>query len=335
MGATRYSDAIYTSRIDTAKTTGADLFTHDADIRSGAKTGVHETLDPKKPNAAGKIIRESFDSNAAPNSRAIAVIFDETGSMSTVPRLFVLKLQKLMAALVKKNFVPDPHILFGAVGDAYSDKVPLQLGQFEGGNEIDDALTNIYLEGNGGGGPPQESYELAMYFIARHTDVDCFKKRGQKGYVFIMGDEKPYPEVKASQVKAFIGDSLQADIPTKEIVAELQKNWNLFWIMPGGTNHWGDNEVVEPNRKMFGQNFILLENPEDVCELIVSTIGVTEGYDLHDVGAALKDVGADAGAVSRAGTALVSYAKSAALSRTAAVTDGSLVEAGTDDVARL
>ena len=335
MGSSRYDDAIYTSRIDTAKSTGADLFAHTDAIRTGKTTaGVHDLLKPNKPNKAGKIIRESFDSDAAPNSRAVAVIFDETGSMSTVPRLFVLKLASLMAALVKKGFIPDPHVLFGAVGDAKSDTSPLQLGQFEGGNEIDDTLTNIYLEGNGGGGPPQESYELAMYFIARHTDCDCIKKRGQKGYLFLLGDERPYPEVKKSEVKAIIGDTIQADIPTEDIVKELQKNWHLFWVMPGGTNHWGDDGVIEPNRKMFGQNFFLLENPDDVCEFIVSTIGVTEGYDLHDVGVALKDVGADAGAISRSSTALATYAKSAAVTKSA-TTSEPLVEAGKDDVGRL
>ena len=334
MGGTRYSDAIYTSRIDTAKSTGADLFTHDADIRSGKKsTGVHESLDPKKLNAAGKNIRESFDSDAAPNSRAVAVFFDVTGSMSTVPRVFVLKLQKLMAALVKKAFIPDPHILFGAVGDAYSDAVPLQVGQFEGGNEIDDALTNIFLEGNGGG-QNMESYDLALYYIARHTDVDCIKKRGQKGYLFLLGDERLYPHINRNQVKDLIGDTLQEDIKVEDIIQEVQKNWHLFFIIPGGTIHFDDHNVIDPMRKLFGQSYIMLENPEDVCELIVSTIGVTEGYDLHDVGAALKDVGADAEAIKRSGSALVSYAKSAAVTKSA-TTSAPLVEAGVDDVARL
>lgn len=334
MGGSRYDDHIYKSRIDTAASTGADLFTHDAAIRSGTKsTGVHESLDPKRPNTVGKIIRESFDSDTAPNSRAVAVFFDVTGSMSTVPRVFVLKLQKLMAALVKKGFIPDPHVLFGAVGDAYSDRVPLQVGQFEGGNEIDDTLTNIFLEGNGGA-QDMESYDLALYYMLKHTDIDCIKKRGQKAYLFMLGDERLYPKVNRHQVEAIIGDTLQEDIPVEDVIKELQKNWNVFWIMPGGTNHWGDSNVIEPMRKLFGQNYIMLENPEDVCELIVSTIGLTEGYDLHDVGAALKDVGADDAAISRSSKALVTYAKSAAVAKVATAS-GALVETGADAVDRL
>lgn len=334
MGGTRYSDAIYTSRIDTAHTTGADLFTHDADIRSGATaTAVHEALDPKKKNKAGKIIRESLDSDGAPNSRAIAVIFDETGSMASVPRLFVLKLQKLMAALVKKAFIPDPHILFGAVGDAFSDRVPLQLGQFEGGNEIDDTLTNIYLEGNGGGGAPQESYDLAMYFLEKYAVMDCLNKRGEKGLLFMLGDERVYPVVSKAHVKKFIGDDLEADIPIAEMVEKLKKKFEVFWIMPGGTNHWDDHDVIDPMRKLFGQNYILLENPEDVCEVIISTIGLALGYDLDDVGSALKDIGSDADSISRASKALVPLAK-AGIAKTVTAS-GALVEVGSDDVKRL
>jgi hypothetical protein len=335
MGTSRYDDHIYASRISTAKATGADLFTHDADIRTGkVAAGVSNLLDPMKTNKAGKNIRESLDSAIAPNSRAVAVFFDETGSMSTVPRVFVLKLQKLMASLVKKGFIPDPHVLFGGVGDAKSDRVPLQVGQFEGGNEIDDALTSIYLEGGGGGGEPQESYELALYYIARHTDVDCIKKRGQKGYLFILGDERPYSVVSKKEVERLIGDTLEADIPVEDIVKEVQKNWNLFWIIPGGTSHFDDNHVIVPMRKLLGQNYIKMENPDDVCEVIVSTIGLTEGYDLHDVGAALKDVGADPDAIKRATAALVPYAKTAAVAKVATVS-GALVEAGSDAVDRL
>ena len=333
MGGASYSDTVYTARVSAAAASGADLFSHTDAIRSGTKrAGVHESLDPKRANKAGKIIREALDSDGTPNSRAVGVIFDGTGSMAGVPRTFVTKLPKLMASLVKKGFLPDPHILFGCVGDALSDRAPLQLGQFESGNAMDDALTNIYLEA-GGGGSSEESYELALYFMARKTDIDCYNKRGQKGYLFILGDERPYPYVKANQVSAIIGDTIQEDIPVEQIIREVQEKYHLFWIMPGGTNHWHDTSVLDPMRKLLGQNYLLLEHPEDVCELIVSTIAVTEGYDLDDVGAALKDVGADSTSVGRASTALSVYA-SKAVTKAGTVT-GALVESGTDAVERL
>jgi hypothetical protein len=78
--------------------------------------------------------------------------------------------------------------MFGAIGDATCDRAPLQVGQFESDNRMDDDLSRILLEG-GGGGQKTESYELAMYFMARHTAADCYEKRGKRGYLFIIGDE--------------------------------------------------------------------------------------------------------------------------------------------------
>jgi len=61
-----------------------------------------------------------------------------------------------------------------------------------------------------------------MYFMARHSDLDCLKKRGRKGYFFMLSDERPYPKVRASDVKSFIGDTIEADIPVQDILTELR-----------------------------------------------------------------------------------------------------------------
>jgi len=335
MGSTRYDDAIYDARVSDVKSRGADYFAHSSAISSGATAAaVHESLDPKKPNKAGVIIRESLDTPTNPASRAIAVGFDVTGSMSVVPRTFVTKLKTLMSGIVKKNIIPDPHVLFAAIGDATSDKAPLQVGQFEGGNEVDEALANIYLEGNGGG-HNTESYELLMYFMARKTTMDCVNKRGEKGYLFLSGDELPYPEVKRTEVDAIIGDRLQENIPTEKILEELREKFEVFWLFPKGTTHWGDPHVMEPLQKMFGQHLIKLEEPEDVCEVIISTIAANEGFDLRDVAAGLKDLGSDAASIDRATRAVVPFSKTVAVGRTAAATSGSLMETGTDAGSKL
>jgi hypothetical protein len=293
MGSSSYDGSVFRARADHHKAAGTDAFTHTDDIRTGrTATGVHALLDPSKKNKAGKLIRESFDSVAHPTSNAVAVLFDVTGSMASVPRLFIETLGTLMATLTKKGYLNDPQVLFGAVGDAFSDNVPLQVGQFEAGNEMDEALSKIYLEG-GGGGSMHESYELGMYYMARHTDLNCVEKRHKKGYLFITGDELPYDVVSKKQVKEVIGDSLQADIPIAEILTELREKFEVFWIMPGGTSHWGRPAVEKPLREMFGQNFIKMENPSNICEVICATIAVFEGHDLEDVSAAMVASGSN------------------------------------------
>jgi hypothetical protein len=334
MGGTFYSADVTTSYVADKTSRGMDFMAHTDDVRSGrVACTVHELLDPSKLNKAGENVRESCDSAAHPDSVPVAILFDVTGSMATAPRIFVEKLPALMAALIKKGYLEHPHILFGAIGDATCDKVPLQIGQFEGGNEMDQALVNIFLEG-GGGGQDTESYELGMYYMARHTKLDSLDKRGKKGYLFLIGDERPYPQVSRSQVKKLIGDSLQDDIDTEDILAELREKFEVYWLMPGGTSHFTDRDVIEPLTKMFGQNFRKLEVPEDICTFITGIIGVEEGFDIDDIKTDMLDVGAGTAAVDRMTKDLTVYASTKPVRRTATAT-GDLVPAGTDAVEKL
>lgn len=339
MGSSSYNDAVYTARVATASVSpkGFDraFFGYDDDVKSGRATAkVHEKLDPSKKNAAGKNVRESFDSDVHPNSKAIAALFDVTGSMGDVPKTFVKNLDKLMGFLTKKGYLANPHILFGAVGDATCDTAPLQVGQFEGGNEMDEVLSLIYIE-SGGGGQQTESYELAMYYMARHTDMDCLNKRGEKGYLFLSGDELPYSHVKRSEVKRVIGDDIQEDIPTTEILEELKEKFEVFWILPNQTSYYSDPKIVAPLQKMFGQNLLKLEDPAGIVELIAATIGVAEGYDIYDVASGLKDLGASDSAVRSVSTALSTYVGTSDKLAKASVVGDLTITTDLDDVTRL
>lgn len=305
MGYTTY-DADYTrSFVETHARKGTDTFVHTSAISSGrAAKEVHKNLDPAHKNAAGIIVRESRDSDQHPNSRAIAIAFDVTGSMETCPRIFLNKLPNLMQLLIRKDIVSNPHILFAAVGDHNFDAAPLQVGQFEGGNEVTDSLSNTWLENGGGWLVPEESYELVMYFLAQYAEMDCLIKRGQKGYLFMLGDERPHKVVSAATLEKLTGERPQADISTEDVLAKLREKFNVFWIMPGGTLHANDNTVITPLKKMFGQQFVRLENPENVCELIATIIGIGEGRDAEQLAADLREVGADEQGVASAQAAV-------------------------------
>jgi hypothetical protein len=211
--------------------------------------------------------------------------------MATVPRILQANLPKLMALLIRKGYVEHPAIMVGGIGDATTDRAPLQVGQFESGIEIEDDLSKIYLEGNGGG-QDTESYELAMYFVARKTITDCYEKRGKKGYLFLIGDENPYKKVKRSEVKKIIGDDIQEDITVKDILNELQTKWNVYGIMPNMTNHWADSNIHECWRELLGQQYLKLEDPAGICEMIASVVGLGEGkVDIEDLPRDLADAG--------------------------------------------
>jgi hypothetical protein len=292
MGSGRWSSNVYDAAARFRAATGASAFAYSD---SGA-TRTHPALDPY-----GVTVRESRDCDEHPQSLAIAVLFDVTGSMRDVPRALQVKLPQLLGLLVRKGYAADPQIMFGAIGDATCDRAPLQVGQFESDNRMDDDLSRILLEG-GGGGQLTESYELALYFMARHTAADCYDKRGKRGYLFIIGDEMAYPQVKRGEVSAVIGDGLQADVDLAALVAQVTARWDTYYILPAGASHVGNPRVLGFWRRLLGQNVIELADLDAVCETIALTVGLGEDTISLDGGLAdLGDVGSGAGsAVSKA-----------------------------------
>lgn len=325
MGGGKWSSVNYVTRTSAKSAAGKDMFDYDKTVRDTGKWDVHDTLDPKSVNKDGahkdQNIRESLDSDEHPASQAIAVLFDVTGSMGSIPRVLQQKLPKLYSLLLEKGYVEHPQILYGAIGDATSDRIPLQVGQFESDNRADEALESIVLEG-GGGGQTHESYQLAAYFMARHTYADCFEKRGKKGYLFIIGDERNYPMVTATEAKSVLGATIQEGMATLEIYEELKKKWEVFFLYAEqGSYSW--EEIVAPGEvtrdgdpswsSLLGQNAIRLEDAASVCETIALTVGMMEGNIDLDTGLEhLDELGTGDETKEKVGKALATVGASAA-----------------------
>jgi hypothetical protein len=303
MGSSHWSTDAYIEANRLRKAAGKSSFAYSASARASGRWDIHPTLDPK-----GVTFRESRNSDTHPRSNAIAVLFDETGSMGGIPLVFQQKLGELMNILLTRGYIQDPQILFGAFGDATCDHIALQVGQFESGVEMDEHLRNIILEG-GGGGTNHESYELALYFLARHTAIDCWEKRGRKGYAFLIGDEKAYAAVNKRHVEKHIGDKLEKDIPLQQIITEVQRRYHFFFIFPRNASHGHDKEIQNFWRKLLGQNVIFLDDESAVSETIALTIGLTEeAINLADGAHDLSTAGASSSAIDAATKALQPYA---------------------------
>src|SRR3954470_10735394 len=186
MGSGRWSPDTYPDRAPARAATGADTFAYSHAARQSGNLRPHQSLDPTNLD-----VRESRDSAEHPESNAIIISLDVTGSMDRVVRGIHADLPRLHELLLGHQYIPHPQICFAAVGDATCDRVPLQVGQFESDNRMDQNLENMILEG-GGGGQKTESYELMLYVAARHTAIDCWEKRRRKGYLFMIGDETAY-----------------------------------------------------------------------------------------------------------------------------------------------
>lgn len=232
------------------------------------QTQCHPLMNPK-----GVKVRESRDSVDHPESRGIVFALDVSGSMGEIPRLMATQqLPKFMKVLVDCE-VKDPQVLFLALGNATSDAAPLQVGQFESTAELmDQWLTWTYLEGRGGGAG--ESYDLAFYFLATHTEMDCMVKRNQRGYLFMTGDEEPFPALSKYIVEGIIGDKLdEANIPLEEVVAELQKTYIPFFIIPDQERA---RHCERRWRDLLGDHVLVLQAPEDVCFVAAGAMLINE-----------------------------------------------------------
>ena len=332
MGGGGHSTDAYAAREAAKRAAGIDPFEHDQKQRQKPvdQRKVHDRLSPAavagpaSPHA-GQVMRECMITDEHPEPTPIAVLFDQTGSMGRIPRVLQTKLPALLGLLVRKGYASDPQIMFGAIGDANTggpsnpvERAPLQVGQFESDNRLDEDLASIYLEGSGGG-QVMETYDLGLYFLARHTYLEPFEKQGRKGYAFIIGDEGYYPEVLAANVKRLIGVSIESNVPTADIVREVEERYHLFFVF-AKQGYYAEDKILGPVsptrpgtwRDLLGERAIVLDDADAVCEVIGATVGLIEGSTtLDDALVDLKDVGSTDSAVAATGRALATIGASA------------------------
>lgn len=303
MGSGSWSSEFYRDREAERKRSGRATFAYNAvnATRPHSERTVHADLDPK-----GVVIRESRDNEDHPDSNAVAVFFDVTGSMGAIPQVLQQKLPSLMDTLNDSGYLKDPQVFFGAVGDSTCDRGPLQVGQFESDNRVNTAFENMWIE-SGGGGSCEESYQNALYFAARHMDLDCKNKRDRKGYLFLIGDEMPYRHVSAREINRLMGDNtLQSDIPLEEIVKEAQAKFHVYMIIPTTASHGNDPRVQDIWKKLLGQNVIFTSSIENICEIITMAVALNEGIPFDQVTQDLQKHGSTEVAVRGASSAFAS-----------------------------
>jgi hypothetical protein len=231
----------------------------------------------------GVKMRESRDSDTHPDSLSLAVFLDVTGSMGRIPEIMVKeKLGTLMNTLITHGIL-HPQILFGAIGDHVSDSYPLQIGQFESGtDDLDKWLTEIFIEG-GGGGQIMESYLLGWLFCARHTSIDCFEKRGQKGFLFTIGDEASWDNLDAKRLKDLMGYPEASTVSDRQLLEEAQRSYHVFHIHINEASYKDDPSVLGYWRKTIGERLIVLNDYNAIAETIASTVAMIHGVDLSNI----------------------------------------------------
>ena len=203
-------------KLDTGSTN--DIFT---------KQSMNPKFDPKYIDK-----REARDSGEHPLSTPIMIGVDVTGSMGYLSTQIIKEsLNELMQKLYSSDLIRDPQLLFAAIGDAVVDTAPLQVTQFESDIRIAEQLLGLWLENRGG--DRAEDYELLWYFAAKHTDIDCFHKRGQKGFCFSIGDASCHEKLSASDVNRIFHDDITQSFTSQELAKMAAEKYDIFHIMIG------------------------------------------------------------------------------------------------------
>lgn len=266
----------------TVKSRGLDpgAYTPSAAVGSTFKAHMMDpALDPK-----GIKVRESCDSADNPQSTAVIVGLDVTGSMGMIADNIAKDgLPILFKEIYDRKPITDPHIMFHGIGDVEAnDAAPLQVSQFEADIRLSEQLEKLYME-HGGGGNSYESYALSWYFAARHTKLDCFDKRKIKGYLFTVGDEGPTPYLRDTDIDRVMGYKPQTtggqlDIDT--LLTEASRQWEIFHVIVAQGDYvrsHGEKHVRDRWNKVLGQRALWLTDYTKLAEVIVSTIQVVEG----------------------------------------------------------
>jgi hypothetical protein len=267
MGGGSFDKSAYYSSASTRKAAGVDDFDY-----SKKSHVVHDSLKPKRIKDKVFSVLESRDNAEHPESTAIIVCFDVTGSNVTRAAEAQKTLPGLMTLLEK--YISDPQIAVAANDDYFVEPDRcFQMSEFESDNRIDDHIRNIKLVSNGGGNAG-ESYDLVLYAAAHKTATDCFEKRGKKGYLFLYADEPILPVLDVKQVAHVFGDKIDIDIPIETLVEQVTEKWEVFLFWPvGGYQHARDQYV-----KLFGDDHVItLQHPNKISEMIGITIGIFEG----------------------------------------------------------
>lgn len=190
-------------------------------------------LDPKN------VIRECCDSAEHPNTLPVILALDVTGSMGDAAVEVSKTLNEVMTKLYEK--IADVEFMIMGIGDLAYDRYPIQASQFESDIRIAEQLDKLYFE-FGGGGNRFESYTAAWHFGLHHTKLDCLN-RNRKGIIITMGDEmlNPYLPLEGLRcsMKSITGDSLQADVETRDLYKETSEKFNLYHlnVEHGGYNY--------------------------------------------------------------------------------------------------
>lgn len=154
----------------------------------------------------------------------LVIACDVTGSMGDWPATMFSKLPYLDHE-IGEYLGDDAEVSFAAVGDAYCDDYPLQVRPFRRGSDLKKSLTELVVEG-GGGGTREESYDLAAMYYANKCDMP----NAINPIMIFIGDEGLYDFVEKDQAKEIAGVEYKGRKSSAQAIKDLQNKFSVYLI---------------------------------------------------------------------------------------------------------
>lgn len=214
------------------------------------------------------------------SANPIVVAVDVTGSMAHWPFEIFDRLPLLYQTLAQ--YRPDVELCFAAIGDAHSDRFPLQVGQFARGLALEDQLGALYGEGGGGGGA-RESYELFAAFLLERARAP----EAVRPLLIVFGDEGFYPTVDPKQATYHFGADLAAEgarrraLDSAQVWRAVAEAWSVFHLRkpygePGGRE---DRQIQAQWEDVLGpERIIALDSAERAVDVALGLIARLWGH---------------------------------------------------------
>lgn len=236
---------------------------------------LREKYDPKFIS-----VRESRDSEDSPNSTPIILAFDVTGSMGYLAaEIAKNSLNRTVLELYDKRPVTDPHVMCAAITSPDANG-GLQVTQFEADIRVVEQLLELKV---GFGGNRFSFDSLVWYFAAKHTSIDCYEKRGKKGFLFVIGDEicgaSSKECLQAQEIRAVYNDDVHGEaIPLRDVYKMAAEKYEIFHIVADRASSVSSWSAFLPGRVAYisGTNIACLS------EVITSIMQIVNGMSKED-----------------------------------------------------
>ena len=224
MGTRSWSDSDYAAYTCVTKSCSVDDFT----TMSFSAQELYKSRKLANVLNPYNVMRECCDNEEHPNTTPVILALDVTGSMGNSTVKVAQQLNTIMTDIYASGAVPDVEFCIMAIGDLAYDEAPIQMGQFESDIRIAEQLDQVYFEG-GGGGNTYESYTAVWYMGLNHCKLDCWS-RGKKGIIITLGDELPNPYLPVKGIERTVGDKVQGDIETKDLLPQALEKFDIYHI---------------------------------------------------------------------------------------------------------